>query len=389
MLNIALFGPPGAGKGTQSALIMEKYELSYIATGDILRKEIADKTSLGLEAQKIISEGGLVSDEIIVQIIEARIKSDHSSEGFLFDGFPRTYIQAYILDGLLTKFHTSLTSLISLEVNQKEAMKRLLERAKSSGRTDDNEAVIRNRLREYEKKTLPVLQFYKDEGIHDSVNGIGSIEEVFKRIENKIELALSKSQMNIVLFGYPGAGRATQARKLAEEFGLVYLATGEMLTAELNSQSHLSKLIEPHIKQGTLVPDEIIVRLIEKKIKSSPNAKGFIFKGFPRTLVQAYILDGLLRKQGTKVSSVININVPTLELVKRLDDRGKTKNRMPYDVSTQTIVKRLEMHEKKTLPVLDYYKKAVHVYQVDGEGSVDDVYQRVLKPARETYRTVR
>lgn len=389
MLNIALFGPPGAGKGTQSALIMKKYKLSYIATGDILRKEIADRTPLGLEAQKIISEGGLVSDEIIVQIIEARIKADHSSEGFLFDGFPRTYIQAYILDGLLTKFHTSLTSLISLEVNQMEAMNRLLERAKSSGRSDDNETVIKNRLREYEKKTLPVLQFYKDEGVHDAVDGIGSVEEVFKRIENKIELALSKSQMNIVLFGYPGAGRATQARKLADEFGLVYLATGEMLTAELNSQSHLSKLIEPHIKEGTLVPDEIIVRLIEKKIKASPNAKGFIFKGFPRTLVQAYILDGLLRKQGTKVSSVININVPTLELVKRLDDRGKTKNRMPYDVSTQTIVKRLEMHEKKTLPVLDYYRKAVHVYHVDGMGSVEDVYQRVLEPARETYRTVR
>lgn len=389
MLNIALFGPPGAGKGTQSALIMKKYKLSYIATGDILRKEIADQTPLGLEAQKIISEGGLVSDEIIVQIIEARIKADQSSDGFLFDGFPRTYIQAYILDGLLTKFHTSLTSLISLEVNQKEAMIRLLERAKSSGRSDDNETVIKNRLQEYEKKTLPVLQFYKDEGVHYAVDGIGNVEEVFKRIESKIELALSKSQMNIVLFGYPGAGRATQARKLAEEFGLVYLATGEMLTEELNSQSHLSKLIEPHIKQGTLAPDEIIVRLIEKKIKTNPNAKGFIFKGFPRTLVQAYILDGLLRKQGTKVSSVININVPTLELVKRLDDRGKTKNRMPYDISTQTIVKRLEMHEKKTLPVLDYYKKAVHVYHVDGMGSVEDVYQRVLEPARETYRTVR
>lgn len=389
MLNIALFGPPGAGKGTQSALIMEKYKLSYIATGDILRKEIADKTPLGLEAQKIISEGGLVSDEIIVQIIEERIKTDHSSEGFLFDGFPRTYIQAYILDGLLSKFHTSLTSLISLEVDQKEAMQRLLERAKTSGRTDDNEEVIKNRLREYENKTLPVLQFYRDQGINDSVNGIGSVEEVFHRIENQIELALSKSQMNIVLFGYPGAGRATQARKLAQEFGLVYLATGEILTEELAKNTELSRIIEPHIKEGTLVPDELIVRLMEQKIKSNPKAKGFIFKGFPRTLVQAYILDGLLRKQGTKVSCVIHIEVPTLELVKRLDARGKTDQRMPYDVSTQTIVKRLEMHEKKTLPVLDYYQKAVNIYHVNGEGNVEDVYERVLKPAQETYRTVR
>lgn len=389
MLNIALFGPPGAGKGTQSALLMEKYNLSYIATGDILRKEIASKSPLGLEAQKIISKGGLVSDEIIVQIIEEWIKANHGSDGFLFDGFPRTYVQAYILDGLLSKLNTSLTSLISLEVDKEEAMIRLLERAKISGRSDDKEAVILNRLKEYEQKTLPVLSFYNELGITAPINGQGTVEEVFERIEEKIELALSKSRMNIVLFGYPGAGRATQARKLAKEFGLVYLATGEMLTDELKTKSALCQEIEPHIKEGTLVPDEIIVRLIEKKIKANPHSKGFIFKGFPRTLVQAYILDGLLRKQGTKVSCVIDIEVPTLELVKRLDERGKTDQRQPYDVSTQTIVKRLEMHEKKTLPVLDYYQKSVNIYHVNGEGSVEEVWEKVLPPARDTYRTVR
>ena len=388
MLNIALFGPPGAGKGTQSALLMEKYNLSYIATGDILRQEIANKTALGLEAQEIIAQGGLVSDEIIVQIIEHKIKTDQSHAGFLFDGFPRTYIQAYILDGLLSKMHTSLNTLISLEVDKEEAMKRLLERAKTSGRKDDNKTVILNRLEEYEKKTLPVLKFYDELGVHASIDGHGSIETIFSRIIKEIDLALSKSQMNIVLFGYPGAGRATQARKLAKEFDLVYLATGDMLTDELKTKSVLSKTIEPHIKEGTLVPDELIVRLIEKKIQDNPHAKGFIFKGFPRTLVQAYILDGLLRKQGTMVSCVINIEVPTLELVKRLDARGKTKNRMPYDGSTQTIVKRLEMHEKKTLPVLDYYKKSVKIFSVNGEGNKEEVYQRVFGPAQETYRNI-
>lgn len=389
MLNIALFGPPGAGKGTQSALVMKKYNLSYIATGNILREEIAKKSPLGLEAQELISKGQLVPDEVIIQILEEKLKAEHNFEGFLFDGFPRTYIQAYILDGLLSKLHTSLTSLISLDVDNEEVTTRLLERGKTSGRSDDNEEVIRKRLLEYEQKTLPVLNFYDDQGIHAPVNGLGSIEEVFSRIETKIELSLAKTQMNIVLFGYPGAGRATQARKLAEEFGLLYIATGDMLTAELHTGSELSKVIEPHIKEGTLVPDELIVRLIEKKIKENPHSKGYIFKGFPRTLVQAYILDGLLRKQGTKVSCVIDIDVPTLELVKRLDERGKTKHRQPYDVSTQTIVKRLEMHEKKTLPVLDYYKKAVNIYHVNGEGSVDEVWERVYPPAHETYRTVR
>ncbi|MCK5775460.1 MAG: adenylate kinase [Bacteroidales bacterium] len=388
MLNIALFGPPGAGKGTQSALLMKKYKLSYIATGDILRQEIAKESKLGLEAKKIIVEGGLVSDEIIIQIIEEYLKGEHHTEGFLFDGFPRTYIQAYILDGLLSKIHTSLTTLISLEVDKGEALKRLLERAKTSGRSDDTKPVILNRLKEYDEKTLPVLQFYDEQGLHASINGQGNVEEVFSRVVEQMELALSRSQMNIVLFGYPGAGRATQARKIAKDFGLIYLATGDILTDELKSDSKLSRAIEPHIKEGTLVPDELIVRLIEKKIKENPTAKGFIFKGFPRTLVQAYILDGLLRKQNTKISCVINIEVPTLELVKRLDARGKTAQKMPYDVSTQTIVKRLEMHEKKTLPVLDYYEKSVRIYHIDGLGAVEDVYKDVYKSAQETYREV-
>jgi len=159
MLNIALFGPPGAGKGTQSEFLIKKYNLFYISTGELLRKEIVNQTKLGLEAKSVISAGGLVSDEIIVQIIENTITGNPNSRGFLFDGFPRTYIQAYILEGLMIKLNTSLNCLISLEVPEEISVKRLLERGKLSGRSDDNEAVIRNRLKEYREKTLPILQF--------------------------------------------------------------------------------------------------------------------------------------------------------------------------------------------------------------------------------------
>ena len=135
MLNIALFGPPGAGKGTQSQFLIDKYKLFYISTGDLLRKEISEKTKLGLEAQSIIASGGLVSDEIIVQIIEKTITSNPDANGFLFDGFPRTYVQAYILEGLMIKLNTSLNCLISLDVNEEESVKRLLNRGKTSGRS--------------------------------------------------------------------------------------------------------------------------------------------------------------------------------------------------------------------------------------------------------------
>ena len=126
MLNIALFGPPGAGKGTQSEFLIEKYNLFYISTGGLLRKEMANRTRLGREAQSIIAAGGLVSDEIIVQIIENTITGNPTAHGFLFDGFPRTYVQAYILEGLMLKLNTSLTCLISLNVSGRRIREPLL-----------------------------------------------------------------------------------------------------------------------------------------------------------------------------------------------------------------------------------------------------------------------
>jgi adenylate kinase family enzyme len=138
MLNIALFGPPGAGKGTQSEFLVKEFNLFYISTGDLLRKEIAAETRLGLEARSIIASGGLVSDEIIVQVIEKTITEPPEANGFLFDGFPRTYIRCYILEGLMMKVNTSLNCLASLEVDEETSVKRLLERGRTSGRTDDS-----------------------------------------------------------------------------------------------------------------------------------------------------------------------------------------------------------------------------------------------------------
>lgn len=377
MLNIALFGPPGAGKGTQSEFLTKKYNLYYISTGDLLRKEIANNTKLGLEAQSIIASGGLVSDEIIVQVIEKTITDNPDSNGFLFDGFPRTYIQAYILEGLMLKLNTSLTCLISLVVAEKVSVSRLLNRGKSSGRSDDNETVIRNRLKEYNEKTLPVLQFYKDKGIYFEVDGSAGIEEVTTAITKLVKVELSKRLLNIVLFGYPGSGRGSHGKALAKEFGLEYVATGEMLQQEIEKKSDIGRKITELYENGQLVGDEIVVQLIEKKLANSKDIKGFIFKGFPRTLVQSYILDGLLKKHGSSISKIIEIEVPMLELINRLDERSKTDRCMPYDNSTAKIVKRLQEHEKKTVPVIEKYNQLHGVVKIDGMGSFDEVYKRV------------
>jgi adenylate kinase len=350
---------------------------------------MAGKTKLGLEAQSIIASGGLVPDEIIVQIIEKTITDNPGSNGFLFDGFPRTYIQAYILEGLMIKLHTSLNCLISLNVPEEESVKRLMNRGLTSGRSDDNEQVIRNRLKEYNEKTLPVLQFYKDKGIYKEVDGTVSIEKVHNQITGIIGLELSKSLFNIVLFGYPGSGRGSQGKALARHFGLEYVATGPMLDQEIKSNSVTGRKITELYENGQLVPDEIVVQLIEKKLADSKDIKGFIFKGFPRTLVQSYILDGLLKKHGSSISQIIEIEVPTLELISRLDARSKTDGCMPYDNSTAKIVKRLQEHETKTVPVIDKYKQLHGVSKIDGLGSFDEVFERISLEIGNGFKSMR
>jgi adenylate kinase len=389
MLNIALFGPPGAGKGTQSELLIRHYNLFYISTGDLLRKEMSEKTRLGLEAQSIIASGGLVSDEIIVQIIEKTITENPGSSGFLFDGFPRTYVQAYILEGLMLKLHTSLTCLISLGVPEEVSVQRLLNRGLTSGRSDDTEHVIRNRLREYSEKTLPVLRFYQDKGIYREIDGTLGIEAVNEQITEIIRQELKKRLFNIVIFGYPGSGRGSQGKALARHFGLEYVATGPMLEEEIRQGTPIGKKISELYENGQLVPDEIVVQLIEKKLAESKGVTGFIFKGYPRTLVQSYILDGLLKKHGSSISQVIEIEVPTLELISRLDARSQTDVRMPYDSSTAKIVKRLSEHEKKTVPVIEKYNMLHGVTKVDGLGSFEEVFERIAGEVEKNFKKMR
>jgi adenylate kinase len=388
-MNIALFGPPGAGKGTQSAFLIEEYKLFHISTGDLLRKELAEESELGLKAKNIIARGELVSDEIIVQIIEKTILDNKEATGFLFDGFPRTYIQAYILEGLLIKLYTKLNCLISVEVSDQEAVNRLVERGKTSGRLDDTEAVIRNRLKEYHEKTEPVLNFYKERNIFYGINGENTIPEVNKDIETIVNKELSKKLMNVVLLGYPGSGRGTQGIALAKKYGLEYVETGKILDEEVRKGSELGKKMKDRFDLGELIPDEFVVPLIEKKIESSQNAKGFIFKGFPSTLVQSYILDGILKKHDSAITKVIEIEVDPFELIRRLDERSRKHNEIAYISDTQKIIKRLMEHRDKTIPVINKYKATLDVAVVNGDDTSDNVFDKMSHIIESGFKNLR
>lgn len=189
MLNIILFGPPGAGKGTQSEKLISKYQLKHIATGDLFRKHLGEGTSLGKLAQRYMDEGNLVPDEVVIGMVDETIKENEGVKGFIFDGFPRTVTQASALDHLLEEKGSPITGMVALDVPEDELVKRIKNRGKTSGRTDDqDDNKIQNRIQVYKNETLPVANYYGKKGRYIQISGVGEVEEIFDQICEKIEV---------------------------------------------------------------------------------------------------------------------------------------------------------------------------------------------------------
>lgn len=188
MLNIVLFGPPGAGKGTQSERLIEKYGLVHLSTGDIFRSNIKGETELGLLAKSYMDKGNLVPDEVTINMLKSEVMKADQPKGFIFDGFPRTNEQAKALDEFLASIGAEITLMLGLEVEENELRERLKKRAEVSGRPDDaNPEVIQNRIDVYNRETAPVKDFYESKGKYKGVNGIGSIDEITQRLFDAID----------------------------------------------------------------------------------------------------------------------------------------------------------------------------------------------------------
>lgn len=188
MINLILFGPPGSGKGTQAAHLVEKYQLVHISTGDLFRYEMGNNTPLGQQAKSYISKGELVPDEVTIGMLRNKVEAHPEAAGFIFDGFPRTIPQAEALDHLMEEEGTVIHVLLALEVDDEEIVQRIKLRGATSGRADDSdENIIRNRIAVYKSETTPVYDYYAKQGKSHTINGIGSVDEIFDRLCAAIE----------------------------------------------------------------------------------------------------------------------------------------------------------------------------------------------------------
>ncbi|MGA2405395.1 MAG: adenylate kinase [Bacteroidales bacterium] len=185
MVNFLIFGPPGSGKGTQSVRLAEKFNLIHLSTGDMLRAEIAAGTELGKKMSLIMSKGELVPDAVVIEMIANKIDSSKGSAGFLFDGFPRTVTQTVSLEKMLNERGMKIDQMLVLDVDHNELVKRLITRAELSGRPDDKDpAVIENRIEVYKEKTEPIISYCNQKGLYQPVNGMGTIDDIFKRLSD-------------------------------------------------------------------------------------------------------------------------------------------------------------------------------------------------------------
>lgn len=187
MLNLVLFGPPGAGKGTQSDFLIEKFKLIHLSTGDLLRKQIAAETELGLAAKSYIDKGFLAPDPIVIEMIKSKLQENRDAIGFIFDGFPRTVAQAKALDELLNENGTAVSGMVCLLVEKEELIDRLLSRGKTSGRPDDQDvSIIKNRIQIYHEKTEPLRDYYKAQNKYYKIDGTGSVEQIAQRLNDTV-----------------------------------------------------------------------------------------------------------------------------------------------------------------------------------------------------------
>jgi len=342
MLNIVLFGPPGAGKGTQSEKLIEKYGLVHLSTGDILRSEIARGTALGMEAKQIMDRGDLVSDDIVIGMIESKLDANPNANGFIFDGFPRTQAQAVALDDLLQKKGTAISAMLALEVDNEELVKRLLLRGKDSGRPDDaNEEIIRNRVNEYNNKTLPLKKYYSEQAKFHSINGIGSIDSIFNQLTERITFVTAEIELTMLENDIEHLDLTINDFEVATEISDELKKDIE----EVRSTEPVKKaVVAPVLPAGKAGKKTVAAKPVEKKVaaKSRPSVtKKAVAKPVAKKVVKKAVTKKASPKKVTSRASVTKKVAPKKVVKKTIKKSAPKKKVVAKKVAPKKAVKKV------------------------------------------------
>lgn len=383
MLNLVLFGPPGAGKGTQSENLISKYGLVHLSTGDILRSEIERGTSLGKKAKEIMDKGELVSDDIVIGMIEAKLDDNINAKGFIFDGFPRTTAQAIALDDLLQKKGTGISGMLALEVEDEELLKRLLNRGQLSGRADDrNEDIIRRRILEYNTKTLPLKTYYSEQGKFHSIKGVGTIDEIFKSLVDRIAFLNAEMDLTALETDLEHLDLTIQDFEVASEIepellleiDAIKRVEAEEAEEEKENLKQIAKAKKQSAPAKTTAIKKVIVKPLAKK-GNKPAAKKVVKK------VQVANKKKLVKKAKPVKKAVAKKSIakkPVKKVAKKIAKKASVKaKKVVKKITKKKIVVKAKKAIKKTPAKKGSAKKVVSKKPV--KKAVKKVAKKVVK----------
>uniref|UniRef100_A0A2C9JDT6 adenylate kinase n=1 Tax=Biomphalaria glabrata TaxID=6526 RepID=A0A2C9JDT6_BIOGL len=373
---VFVVGGPGSGKGTQCDLIVQKYGYTHLSSGDLLRAEVQSGSERGKQLTEIMQKGELVSLDTVLQLLkEAMLKKVVSSKGFLIDGYPRELEQG-------VRFEQEICApqfVLYFDVSDETMTKRLLGRAETSGRADDNAETIKQRLVTFHDVTTPVIDYYTKQQKVVQVSAEKGKDEVFAEVQkvfDEVEAneAALKSSKVIFVIGGPGSGKGTQCANIVKDYGFCHLSSGDLLRDEVKSGSERGKRLNAIMEKGDLVPLEEVLQLMKNAMVSNlTKTNCFLVDGYPRELEQGLKFE----KEVAPCTNVLYFDVSDETMTSRLLERGKSSGRV--DDNEVTIKKRLQTFHNQTKPVIDYYKRFGKVCQISAESGIDEVYLEVKK----------
>jgi len=371
-----IIGGPGSGKGTQCEKLAREFNLTHLSSGDLLRAEVASGSTLGEAVDQIMVEGELVSVETPLKLLKQEMvkAAVEGTKGFLIDGYPRAVKQGIMFDKLVKK----ADSCVYFNVSDKTMTQRLLKRAETSGRADDNEETIKKRLETFHKSTQPVYMQYRAKGRMIEVQAEGDVESIYQETKKRVALVLNPTPPDLskkpifFVMGGPGSGKGTQCDMIVEKYGFTHLSSGDLLRDAVSSGGKMGKEITAIMEAGQLVPLKIVLELIREAMLSKfHTSKGFLIDGYPREVEQGKLFDSTI----APCKAALYFEVSDKEMTKRLLNRGLTSGRV--DDNEETIKARLETFHNATTPVTEYYDSIDKLYKINAERSPAEIFEDV------------